>query len=407
MANRPLRCALVSFAALGLLTTPSSAAAAPRLAVLSPSAPWSPECQRTGWRNDEKLAERCTVLETLADEARAGALAALERHDVDVMTRENTAELLKTMGATCTEGECEVETAKLIGADYVVSGNVALVEGTWFVTYKLHTIRTAKLVSTAKVRGRSQVEIIEATSAATRELVARGAAMLAEPVVRGPREVAPSPPTATTLDASTPGMVRLHGGTFAMGGRTITVAPFALDVTEVTVAAYTGCVSTGKCSAQGLSCSGFANYGKADRATHPINCVDWVQASAYCASVGKRLPTEEEWEWAARGAERGTTYPWGNHAPREQLCWNGRGSDRQWYYSCSVGAYPTGDSPHGVHDLSGNVSEWTSYADGERRVYRGGGWANANPAVFAASYRFVVGRTHKDDDIGLRCAKSQ
>jgi hypothetical protein len=135
IAPRTLRRGL----ALALVVTmaaaaPPIASAAQRLAVLTPTAPWSPECQGTAWRKDRELRERCPVLETLADEARAGALAALRGRDVAVMTRENTAQLLKAMGSSagCTaEGECEVETAKLIGAHYVVSGNVTRVERTW------------------------------------------------------------------------------------------------------------------------------------------------------------------------------------------------------------------------------------------------------------------------------------
>ncbi len=121
----------------------------------------------------------------------------------------------------------------------------------------------------------------------------------------------------------------------------------------------------------------------ATRSNHPINCVDWNQANAYCTSVGKRLPTEEDWEYAARGTA-GNEYPWGNTpAPSNQLCWNGTGNDLgqgNRRSTCPVGSYPAGNTPLG---LAGNVWEWTSSGysadysaarDTASRVFRGGGW---------------------------------
>jgi formylglycine-generating enzyme len=126
-------------------------------------------------------------------------------------------------------------------------------------------------------------------------------------------------------------MVAIPGGSFVTGepaddagwpmtashGK-VTLAPFSLDTTEVTVAAYAACVASERCSraSQGDLC----NAGQPGRESHPINCVDWDQAEAYCKATGKRLPTEEEWEWAARGGERGWKYPWGDDPPGGQLC---------------------------------------------------------------------------------------
>jgi hypothetical protein len=148
------------------------------------------------------LLERCTVLETLADEARAGALSALEGRDLHVMTRENTAQLLEEMGtgADCSEGECEVETAKLVGADYVVSGNVVLIEGTWFMTMKLHDVGTAKLLRTSdRIEGTLQLALVRAVRPAADAMVRAGLKLATGPDAPGPsatRSNAPPSPGA-------------------------------------------------------------------------------------------------------------------------------------------------------------------------------------------------------------------
>jgi hypothetical protein len=158
-----------------------------RIAVLTLTAPWTPKCQGSAWRDDKVLVERCSVLDTLADEARSGAISALRGRPFTVMTRENTALLLKANGGggACTEGECEVETAKLIGADEVVSGTVTLVEGTWFVTLKLHDVASANLLDTAKVKGTTQVALIEAIGGAAEGLVQRGLRVRTTPIASG------------------------------------------------------------------------------------------------------------------------------------------------------------------------------------------------------------------------------
>jgi formylglycine-generating enzyme required for sulfatase activity len=232
------------------------------------------------------------------------------------------------------------------------------------------------------------------------------------------------------------GMVLVPGGSYRLGnaGRDATVERYCLDVTEVTVGAFTGCAKAGRCSAASSTVwtdfpgvteeqkrvwSGYCNRDRADRWNHPVNCVDWEQADAYCRWAGRRLPTEEEWEWAARGGERGTTYPWGNAEPGSQLCWNGHGSDlgkgnRQ--STCAVGSYPMGDSPQGVKDLAGNVWEWTSTPErltypGEQtvrdvRVDRGGGWSSDDPSFVSAAYRFWKSRGGRFSNLGFRCART-
>jgi len=196
-------------------------------------------------------------------------------------------------------------------------------------------------------------------------------------------------------------------GRFTMGQRkdTVTVKPFLMDVTEVTADAYAACVRAGGCTAEGLHCNPLATYGVNGKGNHPINCVDWNQATAYCQWAGSRLPTEEEWEWMARGQSQGTTYPWGNDAPGSQLCWN-----RAKQGTCAVGSYPAGDAPGGIHDLAGNVWEWTASnfdAAASSRVMRGGSFDTADAWGLLASYRNGYAPTVRLYDLGFRCSRTR
>ena len=218
------------------------------------------------------------------------------------------------------------------------------------------------------------------------------------------------------------GMLPIPPGTFRMGDAVntskagqVTVAGFCMDTTEVTTAAYAACVASGKCTrAERFA---FCNAGVAGRENHPINCVDWNQAKAYCDAQGQRLPTEEEWEYAATGGD-GRTYPWGDDEPSNQLCWNGEGNDlgkgnRQ--STCAVGSYPNGNSPFRLADMSGNVWEWTSSGasnsyssprDEGYRMVRGGDRHNDEPTDVRAARRWVHAQENQLYFLGFRCAGS-
>jgi formylglycine-generating enzyme required for sulfatase activity len=214
-------------------------------------------------------------------------------------------------------------------------------------------------------------------------------------------------------------------------GDAVTVATFSLDVTEVTVDAYTACAQSGQCMADhpgqrtrdGITFTADTrcNYEVAGRGNHPMNCVDWGQSAMYCHAQGKRLPTEEEWEWAARGGSQRRTYPWGNSAPEFQLCWSGM-TKRDG--TCPVGSFREGDAPGGIHDLAGNVDEWTSsnvstfggtaeeISHGrmaKARVYRGGNWGlgswDGDAFFFRAAKRNAITPFHRGYGIGFRCAR--
>lgn len=192
----------------------------------------------------------------------------------------------------------------------------------------------------------------------------------------------------------------------------VIVSPFCLDEAEVTVDAYAACAGCGP-AGRGATC----NASIQGRNRHPINCVTWDDAARFCAARRARLPSEAEWEYAARGTE-GRAYPWGNAMPWERLCWERDPSDG----TCAVATFPRGDSPLGVHDLAGNVSEWVAdwYApygsgestnprgpgDGMARVIRGASWETRDPLAVASSRRDSASPVRRRPVVGFRCAAS-
>lgn len=173
-------------------------------------------------------------------------------------------------------------------------------------------------------------------------------------------------PRADAARGATPdGMLLVPGGTFVMGidiggqederpAHAVTVRSFFLDRTEVTNRDYAACVSAGKCRAPAKAGDGRGHFGP-DEAfrgpEQPVSSISWDDARAYCAFLGKRLPTEAEFERAARGDDQ-RTYPWGNEAPSaERAVFAGTRTS-------NVGTHPAGAGPYGHLDLAGNVWEW-------------------------------------------------
>ncbi len=226
--------------------------------------------------------------------------------------------------------------------------------------------------------------------------------------------------------------VRIAGGTFEMGSNdfdwaqpvhSVTVPTFEMTRTEVTVEQYKACVDAGSCSAPDdgwESC----NWGYSDRGSHPINCVDWDQAQDFANWVGGRLPSEAEWEYAARSGGRDWKYPWGDEAATCERAvmydgGDGCGRDSTW----PVCSKPSGNTTHGLCDMAGNVWEWVQdwYHDsydgaptdgsawetptGSHRVDRGGSWYNFAGGVRAA-HRFGRLPGDRNDYVGFRLARS-
>ena len=185
----------------------------------------------------------------------------------------------------------------------------------------------------------------------------------------------------------------------------IRIQAFCLDETEVTASKYDACVSTEKCTAsrsKRITCTS----GKENRADHPMNCIDWHQAKAYCEVHGARLPSEVEWEYAASGGSDTQRYSWGNETPEGRTCW-------KLHRTCPVGSFAAGD--FGLRDMTGNVWEWTADAFGpypwlasasKTRVYRGGSWSRRFDKWMHNRLRNRFGADRHGSHLGFRCALS-
>jgi formylglycine-generating enzyme required for sulfatase activity len=225
--------------------------------------------------------------------------------------------------------------------------------------------------------------------------------------------------TMTGSDGMT--LLYVPAGEFTMGSdtghnderpvHTVYLDAFWIDQTEVTNGMYKTCVQSGKCAKpSSIDYYGFTNY--------PAVNVNWNDAAAYCSWAGRRLPTEAEWEKAARGTD-GRTYPWGNEAPNDNLLnYDGHPTGD----IAKVGSYPNGASPYGAYEMAGNVWEWandwygkTYYQDspssnplgpesGEYRVIRGGSLNDAGSSVRVTYRNWNIPADEYHLSIGFRCA---
>ncbi len=191
---------------------------------------------------------------------------------------------------------------------------------------------------------------------------------------------------------------------------------YSIDKYEVTNAQYKQCVKAGKCK-KPYDTTG---YDAQNKASHPVVYVDWSMAKSYCAWAGKRLPTEAEWEKAARG-ENENIWPWGNEFDCKKSC-NSVSPCKQ-SSTCAVGSYASDVFSYGVYDMAGNVWEWVqdfyddNYyhhspeknpkgpASGKYHVVRGSSWRLTDPIGFRGGYRYANEPDSRFSDLGFRCAQ--
>ncbi|MBN2147381.1 MAG: formylglycine-generating enzyme family protein [Anaerolineales bacterium] len=285
-----------------------------------------------------------------------------------------------------------------------------------------------------------------------------------EPTVENTATPIPPTPTITPTEGPTIGSTRVSeidqmvqvyvpAGEFLMGsddpeakrtiegGRaypeipqhTVYLDSYWIDKFEVTTSQYALCVAAGICRAPWETSSyTYANYyGNPEYANYPVIWVNWYMARDYCTWVGRRLPTEAEWEKAARGTD-GAMYPWGNDELSGERanfcdinCTRSIANDRYddgYPDVAPVGSYPAGASPYGAMDMSGNVWEWVSSLimpypydanDGREdpdstaeRAWRGGPWSNGYWWM-RSSVRYRSVSNYWWYVLGFRCASSE
>jgi serine/threonine-protein kinase len=295
----------------------------------------------------------------------------------------------------------------------------------------------------------NQPAAIEPTAAPTpvapTAIVAVATSTIAAPPTQIPTEaptaeptLTPTPEAGATTVSEIDGMPQVYipAGEFAMGHNagpadqqpvhTVFLESFWIDQLEVTNARYALCVAAGLCTPP-LNTGSITRaqyYGLAEFENYPVIFVTWFQAKEYCEWAGRRLPTEAEWEKAARGAD-GRLYPWGNDAPSPNLL-NLQSSG--FGDTVPVASYAGNVSPYGAVDMAGNVSEWvedfydpnyysvsprenppgperTGCQGGDCRVLRGGNW-NGLPQEVTTTFRLFYGPADSRDAFGIRCART-
>jgi formylglycine-generating enzyme required for sulfatase activity len=304
-------------------------------------------------------------------------------------------------------------------------GTILLVLGLVFYLHGPNSNLGSPTPTTAPVTSEAAIPVLQATTAIPTAI----------PPTVGPSTVSgPTvpPPTNTSAVPGTGGArVLIPAGVFTMGSNsgdtmeqpvhTVNVSAFYMDKYEVTNALYKACVDAGSCTfpTNPSSATRTSYYGNPQFDNYPVVYVTWTMAESYCAWRGGRLPTEAEWEKAARGQD-GRTYPWGEGASCSEANYAGCSSD-----TVKAGCFEAGKSPLGIYDMAGNVWEWVSdfyqanyYSiegnsatdpigpdNGDTRVLRGGSYMNMVKSL-RTTLRNFSDPSKSYNYVGFRCASS-
>ncbi len=242
-------------------------------------------------------------------------------------------------------------------------------------------------------------------------------------------------------------MVRMPGGSYPMGStispdespvHTVTISGFYIDRYEVSNAQWAACVAAGACAPPtSTTLDGHAYFGSSAYNNYPVVYINWTMASDYCTWRGARLPTEAEWEMAARWDSDGSAarvYPWGDGWEPTNLNYCDRSckstghdasADDTYATTAPVNAFPGGVSPIGAFNMAGNVAEWVSDwysagyyavspatnplgpAAGTERVARGGAWGISSQVLMRSARRAHFAPAASGSGVGVRCAISE
>jgi formylglycine-generating enzyme required for sulfatase activity len=333
--------------------------------------------------------------------------------------KERLTEAKKGTYKECYEESCQIEIGKELAAQKSLSSQVLKIGKQCKVTVNLFDLKTAASDGAGAGSGDCDEDgVVKSLEEAIEDLMKTAPA---------PADKKPAIERSAAIAPVTGDMVRIPAGEFLMGcskedaedseckddekpPHKVWVSEFWMDTTEVTVTAYAKCVQAGSCRAPN-SC-GLCTWNVAGKEQHPVDNVDWLHAKAYCKWAGKRLPTEAEWEKAARGGTTGARY--------------GELDAIAWYDKNSGGAtHPVGvkqPNSFGLYDVFGNVGEWCSdwfggaYTEaatrdpggpgsGQYRIVRGGSWFSNAEYVRAAVRRGNYPGSGLVT-IGFRCARS-
>ena len=340
----------------------------------------------------------------------------VSRGKFDVMGTEPRNRALREEGSMQAGAVSQASAAnigKLLGVEKVLFGSVNQVFGGYVLTLNLLDVKTTKIEKSAEEAFK---ESLSSVKAAAMRVVKQITGVTASPLSR---ETVPSQSEEET------DMVYIPAGAFTMGaeGRFDDEKPvhkvyldaYYMDRYEVTNAQYGAFMK-----ATGRAAPEFWNDSRFNHPDRPVVGVTWYDGEAYCKWVGKRLPTEAEWEKAARGTDA-RIYPWGNSFGSGRANLSDRGD--RYEYTAPVGSFPSGASPYGVHDMAGNVWEWvndwhdkgyysrspgrnpTGPDAGKYKVLRGGSWYD-DPRFLRTAYRRGNYPGHQYDLDGFRCSKT-
>jgi sulfatase modifying factor 1 len=238
-----------------------------------------------------------------------------------------------------------------------------------------------------------------------------------EPTPAPSAAIAPPAPSAVASAAPTPppppaskcpaGMAEVPGGKFKSSyyQKEMSLEPFCIDKVLATTDEYKTCVDGGKCDTTATQACDPHTWGTADRGKWPMICIDYPQAEKYCKSHGKRLPSDLEWEWAARGGEEARVFPWGSDPPDESHC---SSIKTKRTGPCLVGTDPK-PGPFGIQDLAGSVLQYTTTTNdtvGSFRVGRGGSWKDLVPEQVKVAHRNGFKASYRCGFLGIRCAQA-